>query len=294
MSNGKSINLTDKTVFFILEFNRFGNSRKADVEVKTTADQKRFKHSKQLLDSPELAEITKQDNALRVWLDQPNRCWKYGKAMRVLSLDQVDEVFNKCHDYEHNVRPVLIQNFLNVYLAQVAQSQKALGPQWVAEDYPSLEEVKEEFSMEWTFPTMNTDEKLKIISPKLYAAEANKAAEKLSSITDEITVGMRTLMKEYVDKLLTTLSPSSDGKKKKLHASAVVKLQEFLNNFNLRNVTDDDELQAEVTKLKLIMSGVDADKIKESDTLKADLVAAFDSASKNLDNLVETKGRKFR
>lgn len=292
--NGQQTSLTQKTIFFILEFNRFGNSRKADVEAKTTANQNRFRHSKQLLDSPELAEIIKQDNALRVWLDKPNRCWKYGKSMRVLSFDQVDEVFEKCSEYEHKIRPALIDAFCAKYIDQVAQAQKDLGPQWVAKDYPSVEDVRKEFDMEWKFPTMETSEKLKVLSPKLYALEVEKEASKLAVVTEEITQGMRTLMKEYVDKLLDTLSPSTDGKKKKLHASAVVKLQEFLNTFNLRNVTDDAQLGAEVAKLKMLMSGVDADKIKESDTLKADLVAAFDSASKNLDNLVETKGRKFR
>jgi hypothetical protein len=105
---------------------------------------------------------------------------------------------------------------------------------------------------------------------------------------------MRALFQEYVAKLLDVLSPSTDGKKKKLHKSAVEKLQTFLNTFDLRNVTDDTELQAEVAKLKLIMEGVDTDKIKESDNLKADLVTKFAEVNTDMMNLVAVKGRKIR
>ena len=290
----KQPKLTEKTIFFVLEFNRFGNTRKADVEVKTVASQDRFAHTKRLLNSPELAAIVKEDAALRAWMDKPNRCWKYGKSIRLLSLDQADEVFTRCHKYEHEERPKLIEAFLGAYLAEVAEAQKDLGPEFNPKNYPTLEEVKGEFSMDWSFPTFETSEKLKVVSPKLYAMEVEKAEGKLANFAEEIQEARRVLFKELVDKLLDAISPSTDGKKKKLHASAVEKLQEFLATDPLRNVTNDQDLQGEVAKLKLIMSGVDADKIRESDNLKANLTSAFTEVSKDLASLAEVKGRKFR
>ena len=294
--NGKQIDLTSKTILLTVEFSRFGNSRKADVEANTTAVQNRFVHTKRLLNSPELAEIVKQDAALRSWLDKPNRSWKYGGrsgTMRVLSLDQVEEVFDRIYKYEHEIRPELIKAFGAAYLAQVAEAQTDLGPQFDAKEYPPVEEVLASFEMYWTFPSYSTDEKLKVISPKLYALKTEEAAGKLTIAVEEIQQGMRVLLKEYVDKLLGVLTPT-EGKKKKLTKSSITKLQDFLNTFNLRNVTDDAQLQVEVDKLKMIMSGVDAEKIKESDSLKVDLSAVFAASSTNLTNLVEVTGRKFR
>ena len=287
--------LTEKTIFFCIDFNRFGNSRKVDVEAKTTAEQNRFSHNKRLLNSPELTAVANADAGLRIWLDQPNRCWKYGKSsMRVLSFDQVDEVYNRCTEYQEVTRPALIEKFLAVYLEQIAEAQKDLGPQFNLKDYPTVEQVRAEFAMSFCFPTFETDSKLKLISPKVYALAVEKANQTLVFAAEEIREGMRALYKMYVDKILDTISPSSDGKKKKLHASLITKLQDALNSFNLRNVTDDAELQVEVQKMKLIMSGIDADKIRESDTLKVDLVAKFSEVSGNLTNLVEVKGRKIR
>jgi len=287
-------NLADKTMFMSLEFERFGNSRNVDIEANTTANQNRFTHSKRLLNSPELAEIVKQDSALRVWLDAPNRCWKHGKSIRFVPMHQVEEVWTRCTDYQDNVRPVLVQAFIDVYLAQIAEAQKDLGPQFDASQYPTLDEVKKEFDMTFQLLSFSTPEKLKIISPKLYAAEKEKANELLISAAEEIKAGMRALFQEYVAKLLDTLSPSADGKRKRLHKCAVEKLQTFLSTFDMRNVTDDAELQTEVGKLKMIMYGVDADKIKESDNLKADLAQRFAEVNVNMLNLVAVKGRKIR
>jgi hypothetical protein len=286
-------NLASQSMFLLLEFDRFGNSRKADVEANTTANQDRFAHSKRLLDSPELAEISKQDGALRVWLDQPGRCWKQGKSLRFVLLHRADEVYERCIEYQSITRPALVQKFLEVYIAQIAESQKDLGPQFDASQYPSLEEVKKEFDMTFQLVTFNTPDVLKVASPKVYAAEKEKASQVLMSAAEELKSGMRALFQECVARLLDALSPT-EGKKKKLHKSAVEKLQNFLTAFNLDNVNNDSELQVEVEKLKLIMTGVDVDKIKESDNLKADLVAKFAEVSTNMTNLVTVKGRKIR
>ena len=50
----------------------------------------------------------------------------------------------------------------------------------------------------------------------------------------------------------------------------------------LDSVPYDAEAQSDVTKLKLLLAGVDADKIKESDSLKAALIEGFTEAKQNI------------
>jgi hypothetical protein len=91
------------------------------------------------------------------------------------------------------------------------------------------------------------------------------------------------------------LTPSSDGKKKKLYETNVTKLQEFLNTFDIRNVTDDTELQNEVAKLKGIMEGVDVEKLRESDNLKVTVSEKLTEAKAQLSTIIGTQvSRKFR
>lgn len=283
-------NLADKTMFLTLEFNRFGNSRKADVEVaNTTAQQNRFSHSKQLLDSPELKAIAKADAALRVWIDTQPACWKHGKSTRVVGYDSVAVILEACKNYEKVTRPALVEKFVEVYLQRIAEAQKALGDKFNGNDYPSVDAVRQEFSFDWNLLSFSTPEKLKTISPEFFAKEQ----EKLQLAVDEWKQGRRAILQEMVTHLLGVLNPE-EGKKKRLHAVAVTKLQDFLKTFDLNSVPDDAELHAEVVKLKALMAGVDVDKIKESDNLKADLVKQFTEVSASVSTLVTSSGRKFR
>jgi hypothetical protein len=287
-------NLADKTICISLDFNSFGNSKKAHVEVKTDANQERFTHSKRLLNSPELKAIKKADVALKMWLDTPTRCWSFTRSMRFVPLDLVEEVYEVCSKYQSLTRPKLVKDFVAAYLEQVAEAQKELGSEFNSHDYPTVEQVEQEFSFDFKFLSFSTPDKLKAISPALYLAEKEKAHKSLMSAASEVRDGMRLVFQEMVDHLVTILTPDSDGKKKRLHTSTVGKLQDFLNTFELRNVTNDDELQGEVSKLKALMAGVNTEQIKESDNLQADIIAKFSEVSKNMHELVQVSGRKFR
>lgn len=287
-------NLADKTMFLTLEFGRFGNSRQADVEVaNTTAQQARFTHSKKLLDSPELKTIQKADNALRLWIYAQPACWKYGKNTRIIGYEAVETVFEACENYQKLTRPQLVQKFVDVYLQRIAEAQSALGDKFNAADYPTLEQVKGEFEFSFQLLSFSTPENLKAISPKLFNQEKEKAAKMYSLAVEDWKAGRRAILQEMVNHLLAVLTPE-EGKKKKLHATAVTKLQAFLDTFDLNSVPDDDGVKGQVAKLKLLMVGVDADKIKESDNLKASLVEGFTQASGDLATLVTSTGRKFR
>ena len=287
-------NLADKTMFLTLEFNRFGNSRQADVEVaNTTADQTRFTHSKKLLNSPELKAIQKADNALRNYIDMQPTVWKYGKSMRVVGFEGVDHIDEVCENYQTITRPGLVTKFVDVYLERIAEAQKQLGDKFNAQDYPTLAQVKEEFAFTYQLVSFSTPEGLKASHPKLYAKEKEKATKMYSLAVEDWKNGRRAILQEMVNHLLSILTPE-EGKKKKLHATAVTKLQTFLDTFDLGSVPDDDGVKGDVAKLKMLMQGVDADKIKESDNLKAELVAGFTAANANLSTLVTSTGRKFR
>src|ERR1700678_3097366 len=61
----KQAGLVTNSVLVRIGFGVLGNSKKANVEVKTSAEQTRFKVHKMLLDSPELKAITKADMKIR-------------------------------------------------------------------------------------------------------------------------------------------------------------------------------------------------------------------------------------
>lgn len=295
----KTLDLTsiaEKVIFLSVSFKRFGNSRKADVEVKTDALQSRFRTSKKLLESPELEAIRNADASFKAWLDSPVRCWRYGKSgQRMVPKTQLESVYDACIQYKEADRPKLIAAFVGVYLDQVAQAKVDLKEQAEDVTFPSVDEVRGEFEFEFDILNFGTPDTLKLVSPKIYEQEKAKKVQQFTDAVTELRDSMRYACSEMVGKLLESLEPGADGKKKKLHEVNVTKLQEFLNSFDLRNVTDDAELQKQISTLRGIMEGVDIEKLRESENLKISIAGKLTEAKAGLASIVgERVTRKFR
>jgi hypothetical protein len=284
-------NLTDKTVFLKLNFGRFGVTRQVAVEIKSEAVESRFSHQKKLLVSPELKAITKADAEIRAKID--SLCLPYDVGIRFAPIASVEQINQILSEYKI-ARKDLINAFMNAYETQVQEAQGELKEFFSDSDYPLAHEIEAQFTFSYQFISFSVPGHLQNVAPSVFAAEKEKAHEMLMEAAAGISQALATTAHELVSNLADKLSSDEDGKKKKLHATAVTKLQEFLNGFDLRNVTDSVELKNEMDKLKEIMSGVDVDKIKHSDNLRIDLQAKFKEAAENIGNLVVATGRKFR
>jgi hypothetical protein len=283
--------LSDKTCFLRLNFGRFGVTRKVDIGIQSEAVESRFTHQKKLLVSPELKAIAKADNEIKAQIDAI--CLPYDVGIRfapIAAIEQIDKILS---DYA-KTRPALVDAFLNVYETQIKESELELKEQFDGKDYPLAHEVEAHFTFTYQFISFSVPGHLKSVAPGVFAAEKEKAHEMLMEAAAGIGQALATTAHELVANLLDRLTPDADGKSKKLYAVHVTKLQEFLNTFDLRNVTDSKELQIEMDKLKAIMSGVDVEKIKNSETLRLGLQSQFKEVTQSIGALVEVKGRKFR
>jgi hypothetical protein len=301
--------LVDKTMMVKVSFGRFGNEKRAHIKaqqangsaevvtsdettVVTKAKAQRFRHVKKLLESPELEAIRKADENIRIWLD--SKCVPYSEGTRLIPNGNLDEVYEKLTHYQQVERPALVDAFLTVYPEQAKQAESDLADQHNPYDFPSVEAVKAKFYFDFKILNFGVPSKLKKVSPAIWKAEQEKAAASFAEVTDLIKTSLRVTLHEMVSNLADKLTPSADGKQKRLWDSTVQQLQEFLNGFDVRNVTDDVELKAQVDKLKLIMVGITADQIKESENLKDTLAKEFAAATQVLGTMTEVKGRKFR
>ncbi len=163
-----------------------------------------------------------------------------------------------------------------------------------AADYPSPEYVASKFDFSWDFLSLTVPDELKL-SNKFQEASEDLAA-KINNVQEEITLVMRQSLLDLVTHLKASLEPSTDGKQKRLHATTVTNLQEFLASLPSRNITGDEELSklaADVSKL--IHPGVNADLLKKDESFKSTVIDQMGSIAGELAKLVEViPGRKFR
>lgn len=298
--------VTDNTMFFRVHFGVLGNSRQVSNKavLKTDANTKLLKIQKTLLESPELEAIKKADAATRSRVVK--LCLPYpDMAIMLAPVDLSDDIDAILLDYQENIRPELVNAFVDMYPQRVTEARTkteelaaelniSFDVLWNATSYPSPDLVRDEFSFDWQYLTFMTPEALK--AKGKYEQEKEKQIAKLAVAADEITLLMRSTLAELVNHLKEALQPSADGKKKRLYASTVTNIQEFLKTLPARNVTGDKELANLAAQVNaLITPGLDVETIKKDDSFKASILAGVESLGSALNSLVEeVPGRKFR
>lgn len=288
-------NLVASTMFLKVRFGSLGNSKKvagASSVLNTDCDPSLLRLSKTLLESKELEAVRKFDTSLRKWLS--NTCLPYDIGLLLLPVGLMKQTRNKLKEHKEQ-RAVLVEEFIAAYPKLKEDAKAQLGSLFNEAEYPSPAEVRARFGFSYNIISFDVPGKLKSIDPDAYLEEVEKAEAQIQEAATEVTAVMRQACYELVNHLKDRLSPGPDGKPKILKESAINNLKEFLNNFDLRNVTNDKALALEVSKAKALLNGTDAVSLRTSDEFRSKILAGMENVSETLGKMVEMKpGRKFK
>jgi hypothetical protein len=286
--------LIQNSILLKVSFGVLGNSKKSDTDVNTDADKSRFKVHKTLLESPELEDIRKADQALRMWLFR--ECIPFEMGVMLLSSAKLPIIWERLTRYEKVERPALIHKFIAAYPARVKESELALGPQeFNPAEFPPVEEVLKKFYFYYKPLSFNVPSALKVISKDIYDTEVQKAQANIQNITEEIQQAQRAVLLGLIETLDDQLKPGEDGKRKALHQGAISKLNKFLAEFHLDNVTGDGQTEALVLQLHDLTNGISAKGLKGKDDVKSQLAEKILSIKGQLGTMVIAKtSRKFK
>ncbi len=303
---GISAGIMARTVGFEAHVSCLGTSRKVSsdmAEIEGT-DPSMLRLSKQILDSPQLAKIVSLRGELARRVEKhalPCSMFKSGvKLIGIGSIDAVQAIVNE-YAYEPTTDPemivlddngnelpkgripVIVDEFVAEYPKLVDAARERLGELFDPADYPPAERVREAFGVNYRYFTFDTPQTLKTISKSLYNRERKKAERSWGEAEIEIRNALRAGFLQLVAHLKDRLTPDSDGKKKRLHESAIENFREFMTAFEGRNVTDDAELGSLVAKAKALVDGVGIESLRESDDLRSQIVD-------NLSTIAESAG----
>jgi hypothetical protein len=290
--NGTAIgSISDKAVFLSIHFSRFYNIRKVETsQVEVDADKRRIGVTKKLLESKTLQEIQRLDYEAMRYIE--SRCLPFEKGIHALPNGLIEEVDDSLRERDAD-RNRLVDQFVAEYDDLLNEARRPLGALFDAGDYPTAEETRAYFGMRWNYLSLSTPGSLKELSPKLFQEERRKIGEKMQESYEEWRTILRVAMADLVKRLRESLQPGPDGKTRKLTDSSVNRLQDFLQTFSFRNVTNDEELEKVCEELKVAMTGVTVEQLRESERLKEKMGKSIAEAAATLD--VMTQGiRKLR
>lgn len=291
--------LANSSMYVSISFERFGNSRKTKIEMNDPSGpvESRFSHSKRLLNSPELAAIAKADTGIKASVDALCLPSKHEMAgLRMAPNKNVLKIAAILKEYKTVTRPQLIQELLAAYPSQQAEALAELKDYFNPSDYPSVSELADEFSFDYAFVNFGVPSHMADLSPELFEEQVAQQQETFKSAMDSVSDTLLATFSELVNKLNDGLNGKSsvDGKKKSLLPSHFDKLTEFINGFEAMSSFAPAVLKAEVAKMQQLMIGVDINKVRNSDNLKADLTAKTSEIVSTVVANGNLKGRFFR
>jgi len=216
----------------------------------------------------------------------------YDMGVQLLPIGLLESVDNTLKAYKAE-RAILVDNFVSVYPDLCKIAAERLGSLYNASDYQDVMAIRDKFKFDWGYISFAVPEHLKKLG--LFADEAKKAEAKLTEAAGEITLLMRQTLLDMVSHLQNALTPSEDGKQKRIFASSITNISEFLNSFQFRNITDDTELDSIVEKAKALLSGVDVESLRKDEGFKSTVKENMATLAGQLTGLVEkVPTRKFK
>jgi hypothetical protein len=165
-------------------------------------------------------------------------------------------------------------------------ARERLGELFNEMEYPSPEQIKKQFKVDYEYLSMNVPDSLAEIDRDLFLEQQRKAEEMWQGAREEIIQASRAAFKELVDSMVDKVVGLGNGDRKVFKQGFVENMRTFLETFDLKNITGDDELQSLVQKARDVLDGVTPDDINKVDSVRVTVEKRMTEIKNVLDTMV--------
>lgn len=256
-------------------------------------DKNLVKVTKTLFQCAELKRIEKLDSEVRAFISR--KCLPSplrGKSVYLLPLANVELVNAKLHAFEAE-RDVLVAAFVAKYPRLLVQARRQLRDLFDRHDYPGRDQVAGCFGLHWQLLAIGVPDALAEISTEIFEQERAKSAAQWASAQEEIQTLLRVRLKSMVQNLVERLKPAADGQKKVFRNTLVSNLDDFIKDFSALNITNDKELEKVVSDVRDLMSGVDAQLLRDSGKARDLITSGAAQIESELSTLIVDKPKRL-
>lgn len=261
----KTIDLMDKIVFLDLNLSRMGDKRGLHSdEFEIDADKSRIQARKIIFKSSAFDRIKSLDSKIRRYARAQS--FPYESGFHLIPSLAVDQITQDLKSYQSQ-RETFVQVFADVFPSIMEKQPEKLRSVFNRRDY-DLDNIHDQFSMSWNFLQLSPPTNLEELNSELFKQERNKMSARMEQAFEEARLLLRETCLNLVTHLRISLESDMHGAAKRLSPSTVTNLQAFLNNFSIRDITDDRELRELIIEARMLTSGVSAESLRTMDGLR--------------------------
>lgn len=190
-----------------------------------------------------------------------------------------------------------VSTFAEVYLDRAREAQVELaknGIPWNPTEYPSLDDVRNGFSIEWAPMAFDLPAALAGVSAKAFQEAKAEAEVRFENAMERAETALLAEVKGLVDRMVERLQPGEDGKPRIFRDSLVGNLREFLDTAPFRNVTDSAELDQVVSELRRLLGNETAEALRKSEGMRDIVRTGMEAVAEKLEAcIVQAPARKI-
>ena len=229
-------------------------------------------YHKRLLANTKLDEVQKLVASIRVWHYEQTLPWSDGGS-RLLPMANFFDYKQKLGELETEYVQS-VEEFLQQYPTLISAAAFQLGDLYNAEEYPSVEKLREKFRFKYVFLPVPEIGDFRVDVNEQHKAELVKQFEQFyeNKLSDA--------MKDAWDRLHDCLSKMSDklaGEEKQIFRDSLVNnAVDLCSLLTKLNVTNDSKLESARKQLESALIGVTPKDLRDDDALRKDTKAKVD------------------
>lgn len=165
------------------------------------------------------------------------------------------------------------------YDEMIDQARERLGDLFDAGDYAT--NLRDQFGIEWDYPSVAPPEYLLRVSPQLYYSECERVQQRFDEAVRLAEQAFADELGQLVSHLAERLSGEADGSPKVFRDSAVTNLLDFFDRFQRLNIRSDEGLDRLVERARGIVTNVSPQDLRDRVPMRlrvADQLAAVESS----------------
>lgn len=180
---------------------------------------------------------------------------------------------------------------LNVVYEEIkADARQRLGRLYNPSDYPP--EVRNLFTLEWDFPSVEAPSYLLRISPEVYAEEQERISRRFEEAVQLAEQAFLGEFAKLVSHLTERLVAGPDGERRIFRDSAIGNLVDFFSRFRTLNVRSNRQLDELVEQAQQIVRGIGPQDLRDSDGLRQQVATEMAGVQATLDGLLVDRPRR--
>ena len=201
------------------------------------------------------------------------------------SLEIVDERLNHFKERFWNK----VSDFEALYEVGREEAQTVLKDLFNETDYPT--DIRSKFRFEWRYLTLGIPGKAHLLTPDIYEREKEKFQDLMEETRELSMIAIREGFAQVVDHLVERLG-GNNGKPKVLTNKLFNKLNEFIDDLELKNIFEDKTLTELAQQAREIIGGISPYSLKYSKDLREKVREDMESVKSAIDAAIEDMPRR--